>query len=399
MERRVIRVLPVAALVTWAAAAGADEPDRDARERASEALLQGAVDAYDEARFADAAGLLGQALPLSDRPVIRIYLGSALAYLRRCEQAREVLAPVDPALPQIQGAVQRKQAIFMLKSAAVLCLPDPRGADADDDGEGTLSRRDEPARPAPPDEGAPEALPAPAPATVAPPAAMVPVPGGAFWMGCAPADKACTDDEDKLKVRIGPFRIDRTEVTVAAYRRCVESGACTPTSRGPACNAGRDGREDHPVNCVSWRQAAIYCAWAGRRLPTEAEWEKAARGGRRTTHPWGDRRPDCTRAVSPGCNCGEGTCPAGSRPRGASPGGALDMIGNVWEYVSDWYARDRDPADRKDPEGPGTGNHRVVKGGSYDEEFGMRVSYRSWLQDPVNPEHVGFRCALPGLGR
>jgi len=161
----------------------------------------------------------------------------------------------------------------------------------------------------------------------APPAAgMVSVTAGSFLMGEGAGTPTFTD----------AFTIDRTEVTVRAYSECVAAGACTPTRRGRACNVGQSGREEHPVNCVNLIQARAYCARVGKRLPTGAEWEKAARGTSGQPYPWGEDPASCDLQVMGGRNCGAtGTAPVGSLPAGASPYGALDMMGNVWEWTED----------------------------------------------------------------
>jgi len=195
-------------------------------------------------------------------------------------------------------------------------------------------------------------------------------------------------DEDERPERIvvvQAFAIDRTEVTRAAYAACVVARGCKAV---PADAAGpADGDARLPVTGVSWADAQAYCKFAGGRLPTEVEWEKAARGADGREYPWGDA-PDCARA-NWGNFDGEGPCaaqnpghpvPVGSYPTGASPYGALDLGGNVWEWVADKY--DEDPG------------RRVVRGGSCCSYFvGPRAANRNaWA-----PEHrdadLGFRCA------
>ena len=169
----------------------------------------------------------------------------------------------------------------------------------------------------------------------------VAIAGGAFVAGCDPAQgDDCLPDEMPREVReVAAFEIDRTEVTVAAYRACVEAGACTPPDVAEGCNWDREGRELHPVNCVDWEQAKAYCAFRDARLPTEWEWEKAARGSDGRRNPWGDAPADCRVAVldeggGNGCGAGDTTFEVGSRPAGATPEGVVDLIGNVWEWTS-----------------------------------------------------------------
>ena len=153
-------------------------------------------------------------------------------------------------------------------------------------------------------------------------------------------------------IYLDTFAIDRTEVTVGAYRKCVENGPCTEPDTGKFCNWGGEDREEHPVNCVDWNQARTYCAWRGKRLPREAEWEKAARGTDGRKYPWSQNdepgeqfeftsESKCPDSSPAWANIGVTTTDSRKRrrwdkfPDGASPYGALDMIGNVWEWVWD----------------------------------------------------------------
>jgi sulfatase modifying factor 1 len=229
----------------------------------------------------------------------------------------------------------------------------------------------------------------------------VAVPQGSFWMGCnQDLDGNCRDDEHPYReVELGAFELDRYEVTVAEYRACVDAGTCTAPDTGGACNWDVAGTEDNPINCVDWGQASAYCDWAGRRLPTEAEWEKAARGSDGRTYPWGEEDPDCSRAVmnDGGNGCGTGkTMAAGSVPAGASPHGAMDMAGNVWEWVADWYDRSYyEKAPAGDPPGPADGTLRVARGGSWygGTPQDLRASRRNPLDPSFRNHDLGFRCA------
>jgi formylglycine-generating enzyme required for sulfatase activity len=230
---------------------------------------------------------------------------------------------------------------------------------------------------------------------------MVCVEAGSFLMGCnQELDDNCSATEFPVhEVYLDRFSIDVHEVTVAEYRACVDAGGCTEAD---PCNAARPGMGDHPINCVDWEQAGAYCAWVGKRLPTEAEWEKAARGTDERTYPWGEDEPSCALAViaEDGEGCGsEGTYPVGSRPAGASPYGALDMIGNVEEWVLDWfdsawYAE----SPGVNPEGPEQGTHRIVRGGTWrsSDPRTTRAAWR-WGNVPSSRyEAGGFRCAKDG---
>jgi formylglycine-generating enzyme required for sulfatase activity len=225
---------------------------------------------------------------------------------------------------------------------------------------------------------------------------MVFIPAGEFMMGCTPKDSKCDSDEKPYhKVYLDAYYIDRHEVTVAEYRKCVEAGKCTPPAIGDYCNWGKTGRENHPVNCVDWYQADAYCRWAGKRLPTEAEWEKAARGTDGRIYPWGNEF-DCKKSCNSVSPCkNESTCAVGSHPDDKSPYGVMDMAGNVWEWVSDWYDENSySSSPSGNPTGPSSGELRVLRGGAWWFKFQghLRVSSRfklgpqSWYVDG------GFRC-------
>ena len=167
---------------------------------------------------------------------------------------------------------------------------------------------------------------------------MVRVPEGEFWMG-----SDVDDDRPLHRVFLDEYDMDKFEVTVEEYRDCVAAGACAEPATGDECNWGMGDRDGHPVNCITWYDTQRYCRWASKRLPTEAEWEKAARGTDGRRFPWGHAPPDCERAVigfrSLGCGR-QSTWSVGSKPSGNSPYGAVDMTGNVWEWMADGFEMD-----------------------------------------------------------
>ncbi|MEW5847673.1 MAG: SUMF1/EgtB/PvdO family nonheme iron enzyme [Myxococcota bacterium] len=222
---------------------------------------------------------------------------------------------------------------------------------------------------------------------VSPAAPTVSVPAGTFQLGCNRArDPSCSDTElPSHDVTLPAFTIDRTEVTQGAYAACVTARRCTP----PRCEYTPETTPRRPVVCVSWEQADAFCAWSGKRLPTEAEWERAARGTDGRVYPWGDEAPTCELAVYPACQAT--LLDVGSRPRGISPSGALDMAGSVDEWVADWFGPYPSEAQRA-PTGPTQGMGRLARGGAYDA-WHMRSTARSAL-DPAHTDHLlGFRCA------
>jgi serine/threonine-protein kinase len=217
---------------------------------------------------------------------------------------------------------------------------------------------------------------------------MVSVPAGEFLMGSADSDsEADSDEKPQHKVYLDAFWIDQTEVTKDQYQKCVDAGKCA----APGCSG--TGKGDHPVVCVSWQDATNYCGWAGRRLPTEAEWEKAARGTDGRKYPWGNEAPN-DKLLNYNRSVGN-TSAVGSYPSGASPYGALDMAGNVWEWTADWYNETYyQSGSTQNPQGPASGSSRVLRSGSWlTTQWGVRAAARNKNDPGLRVDLVGFRCA------
>jgi formylglycine-generating enzyme required for sulfatase activity len=241
---------------------------------------------------------------------------------------------------------------------------------------------------------------------------MVRVPAGEFVMGAKADDRdAAGDEQPQHTVYLDAFWMDKTETTNAQYRRCVEAGACRPPEYSFSYTRDHyfdDPTFDHyPVIWVSWDDARAYCEWAGKRLPTEAEWEKASRGPQARRYPWGEEPPDGRLANLCDANCPfdyrhpdiddkyADTAPVGSYPAGASPYGLLDMAGNVWEWVADWYAADYYTwTAQRNPSGPAYGTERVMRGGAWNM---WQKDIRTAAREKGAPGHtyanVGIRCA------
>jgi formylglycine-generating enzyme required for sulfatase activity len=240
-----------------------------------------------------------------------------------------------------------------------------------------------------PDSGVPDA--APADAAIGD---MVLVPHGSGVMGCVTGG-CSSHDLDHNVTLTRDFYIDRLEVTQVDYERCAVAGPCARPSSAynPATTPML------PVVMAAWQDAVDYCAWAGKRLPTEAEWERAARGTTGLQYPWGTTAMfDCAHANTAACK------PAmlrtvGGRSAGASPYGAEDMLGNVEEWVQDWdFSYDFSQADETDPTGPASGGGREIRGGSWVYPVEASVpTLRTWTRDygaPASPTiDTGFRCA------
>jgi formylglycine-generating enzyme required for sulfatase activity len=222
---------------------------------------------------------------------------------------------------------------------------------------------------------------------------------GTFLMG---SDSGADDESPPHTVFVSAVAVDRHEVTNRQYRLCVKSGVCKPPSllSSNRRKAYYDNPlfADYPVIFVDWSAANTYCRFVGGRLPTEAEWEKTARGddGLPREFPWGDGAPTCALANMGGKGgCVGDTDRVGRRIEGASPYGALDMAGNVWEWVSDWYgAAYYDESPTTNPVGPEEGSLKVMRGGCWQSGGdSLRVTCRKAALPSTWAPNVGFRCA------
>lgn len=214
------------------------------------------------------------------------------------------------------------------------------------------------------------------------PSEMVQIPGGEFWVG---TEREVYDREEnpRFKARVPSFCVDRLEVSTNEYEACIGAGKCTEPHRGSVtCNSGKEGKGNHPINCIDHEQAQRVCGARGARLPTEIEWEYIARGGEEMlSFPWGEAEPD-------GHTCWKhpGSCERGSYPPEAF--GLKDVVGNVWEWTDSWFAPYPWPARE--------GRHKVYRGGSWSRRFvkWMRPTLRNRLDPKGSGSHLGVRCAL-----
>jgi formylglycine-generating enzyme required for sulfatase activity len=258
--------------------------------------------------------------------------------------------------------------------------------------------------------------------TAGKPAGMVVIEGATFQMGSPAEGETPSDETPRHAVAVAPFWLDVTEVTVAAYAACAscerpplvaESEGVTPNGRSfwsQFCN--RPSAVAHPINCVDWHQARDYCATLGKRLPTEAEWELAARGKDAQSFPWGAAPPSGQRLNACGIECSRmlterleavgkppwprmydeddsapATAPVGRYPAGASPAGVMDLAGNVWEWTESHYC----PYGKEDCDD----SRRVLRGGGWDtvESQVLRAAHRLPSAPTARGWSIGFRCA------
>ena len=221
-------------------------------------------------------------------------------------------------------------------------------------------------------------------------APAVAVPAGNFTMG--------DGEESPLReVYVDAFYIDNEEITVSRYAKFLNAtGSAKPPDDWPAANL--ESSRNLPVVGVDWHDADAYCRWAGKRLPTEAEWEKASRGTDGRRYPWGSDEPDSTRA-----NFGRsaenpyhgGVAPVGGRPAGRSPFGVDDVAGNAAEWVADWFSESFSRDDVRNPKGPPSGTAKVIRGGGWhDPPDRLKASRRTYASPTVRNSDVGFRCAM-----
>ncbi|MBX2810564.1 MAG: formylglycine-generating enzyme family protein [Myxococcales bacterium] len=224
---------------------------------------------------------------------------------------------------------------------------------------------------------------------------MIYFPPGIVSLGCRSEDPECDQDEyPRYRLFLDEFWIDQTEVTVEAYHTCVAEGSCSSAGLGEGCMGQEVTHSSFPINCVSWYQAKIYCESLGKQLPTEAQWERAARHQEEDIYPWGNKLPTPMRAVF-GREQSQGIEPICSRSAGRN--GLCDMAGNVREWVENCYLSSRitEPASSVRARNACISGIRVTRGGSaFTDAKWMRVSDRSWYPSNAGYQDFGFRCVV-----
>jgi formylglycine-generating enzyme required for sulfatase activity len=221
---------------------------------------------------------------------------------------------------------------------------------------------------------------------------MAMVPAGEFIMGSATGD---ADEQPVRRIYVDAFSMDRYQVSVGQYAKFLESTSQAAPPDWSIMNKSR--HQNRPVVNVDWADATAYCTWAGKRLPTEAEWEKAARGADGRTYPWGNELPSGFHANMKKEKWSDHyvLSPVGMYEEGKSPYGIYDMAGNVWEWVSDWYDQDYYASSpSKNPTGPPMGTHKVIRGGSWGSgPKDLRSTDRDTHLPSARGMGTGFRCA------
>jgi formylglycine-generating enzyme required for sulfatase activity len=215
----------------------------------------------------------------------------------------------------------------------------------------------------------------------------------------SPEGEGEPDEQPQHQVYLDAYFIDIHEVTNEQFARFVK--ATGYQAEGDWRKYYTSDKEKHPVVNVSWNDANAYCQWAGKRLPTEAEWEKAARGTDGRRYPWGKEWDSSKCNASGNVDRYERTAPVGSFPAGASPYRVMDMAGNVWEWVANWYDKDDYRRSlRRNPQGPSSGVGCVLRGGSWENgPVDARAANRGWYHADISSADWGFRCALSPFRR
>ncbi len=238
----------------------------------------------------------------------------------------------------------------------------------------------------------------------------VAIAAGPYWMG---RNNGRKNERPRHLVALDAFEIDRTEVTVSDYQACVDAQKCGKTKKAPACTGQDKSKALHPINCVSWKQARQYCRFRKKRLPTEAEWERAARGKDERRFVWGPNWPPPTgagnfadrmaqernphwRVLNDYADGYAATAPVGTFAYDRTEVGAVDMGGNVMEWTQDYYRSNAYSKHAKaNPRGPKRGRFRVVRGASYGQskKASLELTRREFYREESMSVHIGFRCA------
>jgi formylglycine-generating enzyme required for sulfatase activity len=226
-------------------------------------------------------------------------------------------------------------------------------------------------------------------------APMAAIPAGEFWMG-VDGMIGLEDERPRHEVWLDAYQMDIYEVTVARYARFLAASNREPPSYWETVKLAEHG--DRPVIGVDWADADAYCKWAGKRLPTEAEWEKAARGTDERQYPWGNQKPTsdlANYALGARFSYSQVLMPVGKYGRAASPYGLFEMGGNVWEWTQDWYdGAYYAKSPRKNPIGAEQGQFKVLRGGSWSDMAKYMLTYgRFKLLPATRNSYTGFRCA------